>query len=170
MYKKFKFSGIFLLLLFSFALNGQAHKFYVSLCRINYVPDSAQLQITIRIFTDDLEKALWERDISKVRLGTDQEPPEADSLLSEYLVRHFRLMINGRSLPLRFLGKEVSYDVTWCYLESQDVKPFEELTVESDLLTAQFPDQINLVELSAGEVEKGVMLNHDNTRASIKLR
>ncbi len=170
MYKKFKLSALFLLLLFSLTLNGYAHKFYVSLCRIHYVPDSARLQITIRIFTDDLEKALWEQDVSEVRLGTDREPPEADSLLSAYLLRHFSLLVHERPLPLHFLGKEVSYDVTWCYLEADDVKPFDELKVESDLLTEHFPAQINLVQLSAGDEEKGVMLNRDMTNATIKLR
>jgi len=170
MCKKFKFSGIFILLILIFSLSAHAHKFYVSLCRIHYIPDSARLQITIKIFTDDLEKVLEQQGAGEEMPGDGRELSATDSALSEYLSRHFRLRIHDKLIPLHFLGKEVSYDVTWCYLESEGVEPFDELTVESDLLTEAFPAQINLVELSVGEEKKGVMLNRDKTKESIILK
>ena len=38
------------------------HKFYVSVTQIDYVPNKKRIEITHRIFIDDLEKALEKRD------------------------------------------------------------------------------------------------------------
>ena len=45
---------ILVVLLSSFAW----HKFYVSVTQIDYVPNKKRIEITHRIFIDDLEKAL----------------------------------------------------------------------------------------------------------------
>ena len=163
----FKYSGI--LVLFIFLSSGTyAHKFYVSLCRIRYVQDSAQLQIVLKIFTDDLEKALSREGASGIRLGTDREPEEGDSLVKVYLMRHFRLFTGGKELPVQYVGKEVDYDVTWCYLEAWPAGDFHEITVENDILTAVYPSQINLVEVSYDGQQKGMMLNHDNIKDTVR--
>jgi hypothetical protein len=167
---KFKFFGPIFLFLFLFlsAEHAGAHKFYVSLCRIHYVRDSSQLQIVMKIFTDDLEKALSEAENREVRLGTERDPQKGDSLIALYLGRHFRLFTGGKEIPVHYLGKQVEYDVTWCYLESWPEEDLRELTVENDVLTEVYPSQINLVEVSYDGEKKGVMLNRDKIKGSVR--
>jgi hypothetical protein len=165
----FKFYGMIVLMLFLFTGSAGAHKFYVSLCRINYVQDSSELQIVLKIFTDDLEKALSEAGYGLVRLGAESESKASDSLVLKYLLRHFRLYSGGEELVVHYLGKEVDYDVTWCYLESRTEGNLRELTVKNDILTEVYPSQINLVEVSYSGGQKGMMLNRDKIKDSIQL-
>ena len=52
-----------LLLLFAvlFLSSFSAHKFYVSVTQIDYVPSKKRVEITSRIFIDDLEKGLTKK-------------------------------------------------------------------------------------------------------------
>ncbi|MCD6201777.1 MAG: hypothetical protein J7K46_08215 [Bacteroidales bacterium] len=167
---KIKFGGIIMLIFFAFAGNGSAHKFYVSLCQINYNRDSAQLQIIMKIFSDDLEKAVWQEEGKMLKLGSKNEREDSDTLLSAYLLRHFHIRIHGEEVPVHYLGKEVSYDVTWCYLESFPDQEFYKLTVENDLLTEVYPGQINLIEVLLNGRKKGLMLNHDRTTGTVNVK
>ena len=61
---RFVFPIIIVVLLSSFAW----HKFYVSVTQIDYVPSKKRIEITHRIFIDDLEKALEKKYKKKVYL------------------------------------------------------------------------------------------------------
>jgi hypothetical protein len=55
MKKKF---AIVLVLLASLGFMASAHKFYVAIFQVNYAAEKKMLQVTTRIFVDDLENAL----------------------------------------------------------------------------------------------------------------
>ena len=68
------------------------HKFYVSLTEIRYNPESERLEVSMRIFPDDLDKALERNFGISTQLATELESNEADSLLQVYLDFHFALL------------------------------------------------------------------------------
>ena len=61
--------------LFAFTL---MHKFYVSVTNIQYSEEDNSLQITSRIFIDDLENVLEERYGVIMNLATEKESGEAN--------------------------------------------------------------------------------------------
>ena len=61
------------------------HKFYVSVTQIDFVPNKKRVEITSRIFIDDLEKALERKFKKKFYLTTSNEIENADVLIQEYL-------------------------------------------------------------------------------------
>jgi hypothetical protein len=46
------------------------HKFYVAVYQINFAPEKEMLQITSRVFADDLNKALEKKYNKKHYIGT----------------------------------------------------------------------------------------------------
>ena len=72
-----------LLLLFAvlFLSSFSAHKFYVSVTQIDYVPSKKRVEITSRIFIDDLEKGLTKKYNKKVKLTYTKELHEAEELI-----------------------------------------------------------------------------------------
>ncbi len=68
-----------IILLSSFAW----HKFYVSVTQIDFVPNKKRVEITSRIFIDDLEKALEKRFKKKFYLTSSREIENADVLIQE---------------------------------------------------------------------------------------
>ena len=83
MKKNLFLSSLFLVTisLSSFAI----HKFYVSIYQINYVSEKKMLQITARIFVDDLNSAVGKKYNKKINLGSEKETDEDLILLKKYL-------------------------------------------------------------------------------------
>jgi len=150
MLKRFLLAG-FVILSFG-VLSGAYHKFYVSITQVDINNDSHKLEISSRIFTDDLQATLLEKTGKKLGLGSEKVHPQADSILFNYLVSTLIFKQEGKDLELIYIGKEVEADVTWLYLESKEGillnKPLE---IRNGILHERFPEQKNLVNLRFGK-------------------
>ena len=82
------------------------HKFYVSLTEVRYNLQTERFEVSMRIFPDDLDRALLERTGINTQLGTELEHKDADSLLMVYLLEGFSIEVNGALLEMNYLGKE----------------------------------------------------------------
>ena len=138
------------------------HKFYVSLTEVRFNSESGRIEVSIRIFPDDLDRALFEREGIHTQLATELESPEADSLLKIYLLDHFSLEVNGEHIKLEYLGKEPEADAIWCYLESEQVGEPIDYLVYNSILTHAFEDQVNIVQVYQEKWNKGLMLSRDH--------
>ena len=71
--------------------------------QVNYAPEKKMLQITSRIFLDDLNKALEKKyKLKSVHIGTNQETAADLELLKKYLDTNFYLKVNGQLKPITF--------------------------------------------------------------------
>ena len=135
------------------------HPFYISVCQIDYNSDADTLEMSFRIFIDDLELALESMGTGRLRLGTEQEAEKADEYIGRYLDRHIELEVNGLPVEAAFLGKEVDTDAIWCYLEIVDVTVLDSLSIKNTLLLETFEDQVNLVHVKANDQKKSLVFN-----------
>ena len=90
---KWKQSSLFLIaiiVLSSFAM----HKFYVSMFQMKFVPQKKELQITTRIFIDDINLALEKKFHKKTFIGEPKETKEDEVLLQKYIAEKFKLKVN----------------------------------------------------------------------------
>lgn len=143
------------------------HEFYVSITEIRYNTDSERFEISMRIFPDDLDRALLERSGIYTQLATELEPKIADSLLMTYLLDDFSLEVNGEELELNYLGKEPESNAIWCYLESSGIAAPETITVRNLILTEYFPEQVNIIQVYSGKWNKGLMLDRQEISGTL---
>ena len=68
--------AVLLLFAMFFLCSFSIHKFYVSVTQVDYVPSKKRVEITSRIFIDDLEKALTKKYNKKVNLTSTLNPSE----------------------------------------------------------------------------------------------
>lgn len=141
-----------------------AHEFHLSLTEISHNTENKTLEISIKLFTDDLLTALQQTGAPKMELGTENEPPAANEYIESYLKRHFKLTINGKPTDFTYLGKEAELDATWCYVEVKDVKKVQSLEVENNFLLEAFNDQTNMVNLNISGRKKSGLARKGNTR------
>ena len=139
------------------------HKFYVSLTEIRYNRGSDRLEVSMRIFPDDLDRTLERNFGISTHLATEMESTEADSLIQVYLDFHFAIEVDGEPVTLKYLGKEPEADAIWCYLESEPIIDFDSILIRSSLLTDEFEDQVNIIQVYAGKWNKGVLLTREQT-------
>ena len=118
------------------------HDFHVSYTRMAIEPTVISAQI--RLFTDDVTRALIERS-KKPSMTLDS--PDGDAAFRAYLVDMFQVTANGRRLlPVVVSGtpeKDMfSYIVTWT-----SATPITSVTMHNATLFELFDDQQNIVKV-----------------------
>lgn len=123
------------------------HPLHLSVSEIFHNPETKSLEITQRIFADDLEEAL--RHFSKRRIDVlNPKDPEAFSMvLQQYLNHNFQLQLNGKVIKPNYIGYEVEDDALWVYMEVPKVKKLKEIAVQNTLFFEMFDDQTNLINV-----------------------
>src|SRR5258708_10368203 len=82
------------------------HPLYITVTEINHNAKDKILEISCKIFTNDLEVVLEKGAKTKVDLSNSKEKATTDKLIDEYIERHLRLKVDGKAAGRTFLGSE----------------------------------------------------------------
>ena len=149
------FSAVYFLITF-------LHPLHVSVSEINYSEKDKSLQITSRIFIDDLELSIRNRRHEpELDLLAPKNGLTTDQLVSEYLSDHFKLKVDGKPRKIKLLGHEVEELAILCYIEIENVKAIKTIEVFNDVITETFDNQSNLVHVTIKGPVKSARLVHD---------
>lgn len=143
------------------------HKFYVSVTQIDYVPSKKRIEITHRIFIDDLEKALEKKYKKKVYLTSTKELPEAETLIKSYLKENVKISINKKPQNIEFLAREVEGDVLIFYTKIAISKKINTFEIFNSLLTDIYKDQQNIVHVNINSNKNSFLFTNSETDQKI---
>jgi hypothetical protein len=157
-----------LIILFVCLSSFAVHKFYVSIYQINYVPQKKMVQITSRIFIDDMNEALEKKFHKKTYVGTDRETDEDVVLMKKYLAEKFTIKINGTAKPLVFLSKEVEANVIVSYHSIKDISKITSFSIENTALLEVNEEQQNIIQANISGEKQSLLLTADNYKGMLK--
>jgi hypothetical protein len=135
-----------LLFIFQIAI----HPFHVSVSDIKYKEEQKVIQISTRIFLDDLEVAL--RTFSgneKLNITAKEEWDFVNEQLGKYVLENLKLSNEKGEMETKYIGAEIEDEVIWIYVEIEKVKKLKTVKVWNSMLTESFDDQENLVHFRA---------------------
>lgn len=158
-------SLLFLVPLFAFTL----HKYYISLCEIEYVEEQQSVQIILGLFIDDIEFTLNKDHNTKLNLGTKNEVTNIDTLYEEYLNNHFKIIINKELKSYQFIGKEYDDDIVRFYLEIPDIKQLNSIEIFNTNLIRDFEEQQNIIKIRVENLHKTFYLDKKNANCLLKI-
>jgi len=142
------------------------HPFYVSITAVDYNNEAQRVEISCRIFYDDLETALKATEnVTHVDLIHPKNKNETNRLVGHYLQQHLGLSVNGQPHGLQYLGYEIEDDVAWCYLEAVKVASLQRLVIDNRILLDQFGKQSNILHVTAYGDRKSTKLDNPEHRA-----
>lgn len=144
------------------------HKYYISVTQIDYLQNKQSVQITTRIFIDDLEKLLRERYDETITLASVNEPNTTDLYIERYLNEKIKIKINNKEASLSFIGKEYDVDLVKCYLEIEGVKKIESFEISNEVLFDLYSDQQNIIKTKINSQQKSVILIPQNRSVLLK--
>ncbi|WP_146202296.1 DUF6702 family protein [Dyadobacter jejuensis] len=155
--------GVFLLLVLVTCTASSLHEYHVSVTQIHQNKSGKTLEVSIRVFTDDLERALSENNGKRRFVINDKD--QNDAFIKRYIAEHFKL-VNSKNEPLQlsYLGKEAEADATWIYLETGVNTPVEGLLLTNSILTDIFDDQVNMTNLKIGSSKKTYLFKKGKTK------
>lgn len=151
---------IMIMTLLSVVVYADKHPFYVSVTQIDYKEKS--LQITLKIFVEDLESALIDQGKPKLNLGEKMEASNSEKIIKGYLNSSFSIKINDIKKEINYVGKEVEDDVIWIYLEIKDIRQINSIEVFNSIITEKYEGQTNLVHTTINGEKKSLILNKRN--------
>jgi len=155
-----KFIAAFCIFFAVTAFTIPAHRFYLSLTEVHIDSKKKTLDVSCKLFTDDLEEAFLKKYGKKIDLATATKDKATQTLLNNYINENFKINVGGRLQILRFVGYEVETDATWCYLETVPFNGKGTVSIYDALLYDYLPDQSNMIDVSWNEVDKSAKLSN----------
>ena len=119
-----------LLLIVAFSSFG-LHKFYVSIYQINYNKKKQMLEITSRIFIDDLNNVLKIKYAKKTHLTEKYETVEDVNLMKKYLLDNFIITINGKPQTINYVNKETENNIIVCYFNVKNISKITKISIKN---------------------------------------
>nr|WP_314896320.1 DUF6702 family protein [uncultured Flavobacterium sp.] len=144
------------------------HKFYMAVYQVNYVPEKKMVQITSRIFVDDLNKALEKKYNKKLYLGTEKESPEELLLLKKYFLDKFSVKVNRQTKIVNFLSKELEGDILICYCNVKEIKKINSLEIFNSVLIDWNTEQQNITHITVLGDKKSILFTDSNRSEMLK--
>ncbi len=163
--KKIKFLCIFFLLVFPGL--GMAHPLHVSLCQVDFKKQEKTLEISVKIFADDLLNALSKQNIPDLYLGEKNENPKSDEYILSYLKKNLSFKINDTKADYLFVGKEMEDDAVWCYAQINNVSELNQIEATDCILTEIYDDQNNIVQVNNGKKILNLLLDRKKNSGTL---
>jgi hypothetical protein len=138
------------------------HPIHLSVTEITYSEKDKAIQITSRIFIDDLELSI-QKQLNQPNLDI-LEPKNGmtlDQMTSGYLKEHLKVKLDGKPQTIKVLGHEIEDVAVVFYIEIENVKKIKSLEVHNDVIMETHDDQSNIVHVTYKGPVKSVRLLRD---------
>lgn len=158
------FFGMLFLTLTSFSV----HKFYVSLYQVNYAPEKKMIQITARLFVDDVNNSIGKKYKKKINLGSNTETVEDFNFFKKYFSEKFYIKVNGQIKPVQFLSKEMEGDVLVCYFSIREINKIKELEIYNAVITEGNSEQQNIMHFNVLGVKNTLLFSESLSKEVLR--
>lgn len=138
------------------------HDMHLCVTEMNFNQAGKTLEVSHKIFYDDLEKAIFASTKQKLGLQTAQENPKSEEYIQNYLRTKFEVTCNQRKQTINFVGSEYENDAIWVHYEIVNVGNLQTLEIKNTILLDIFDDQNNFLHFKKGEFRKSWRFNLDN--------
>ena len=124
------------------------HAYHSTLTELRYNPAKKQLELSVKVFADDFEKAISQGQPKTVSLT---EPgPRPLVLADAYFQRTLQIStVAGARRPLQVLGMQGENDGYWFYCKVALPGPVAGVKLRQAVLLDAFADEMNIVNVEA---------------------
>jgi hypothetical protein len=144
------------------------HPIHLSITEVEHNEKSKALQITMRIFIDDLEtsirKSINDEELDLLEPGKGRT---TDELVKAYLQDKVKVKVDKKLMKANYLGNEIEGPAMICYIEVENVKKFTTIEFTNKVILETHDDQSNLVNVNYKNKVKSIRLTNDLPTASV---
>ncbi|MCC5931701.1 MAG: hypothetical protein JJU28_20815 [Cyclobacteriaceae bacterium] len=141
------------------------HPFYVGITEINYNKNIDNLEITLRLFTDDFENALRNRSGLNILLSNEEALQKYSPLIESYIKEKLRVSFSDKAGEIIFLGSEIDDEAIWSYLEVKNIHGASDIIIRNEIFFELFDTQMHLIHFNIAGKKKSYQLNRKNPEA-----
>jgi len=142
------------------------HPFYVGVVEINHNKTGAALEISCKLFAEDVETALEQDYKTVIDFSQPQQSKKIDALLADYVPKHLAVQADKKAQALRYVGFEREAESLYCYFEVKGIVSVKTIELSNSLLYDFTDKQINIMHVMVGGVRKSFKLDYPKTEAA----
>lgn len=144
----------------------EKHPFFVSVTEINHNAKDKALEVTCKIFVDDMEGALKQNYKVAVDLSDKTKEAQHNQLITAYIQNHLFLSADGKRVPLQYVGFERDGESVFCYFEGQNIASLKKMDIANSLLQDFTDKQINIIHATVNGKRQSTKLDYPHKEAS----
>ncbi|OAQ39920.1 hypothetical protein A5893_10180 [Pedobacter psychrophilus] len=152
-----------LIVLFSFL-----HPFYVSVTDIRHNAKNKSIEISSKIFFDDLEREIELENKVSFDIIKPVDKAKVDLLIANYIKKHLQLKVDGKLMAMNYIGYEIQEDAAWCYLEIPKINKVGKIEIDNNILFKLHQEQINMLNVTVNDHRQSTKLDAPTSKASFK--
>ncbi|MBX2944603.1 MAG: hypothetical protein KF725_02120 [Cyclobacteriaceae bacterium] len=158
-----------MVILFAFFLGllVPAHPIHISVTEMEYDEKERELEIVMRIFSDDLETSIRAAQNEPLLDLLHPQSATTDELAREYILNRFKVTLDGKVQKLNYLGFELDGDAMVFYIQAVQVKNWKSITVLNSVILETYDDQSNLVHVTLKGRTKSLRLMRNNPSGTL---
>lgn len=124
------------------------HPFHASITQLKHNPEEKLVEVTVRLFTNDLGMAIGE----EILIGEEQTESQS-KMIRDYVQKNFSILdlATKKYLQCFEVGQETEFDITFVYFEVRNFNLSESFEISQTVLFDQFEDQANIVNFLVGK-------------------
>lgn len=143
----------------------ERHPYFVSVTEVNHNSKEKIIEVSCKIFTNDLENILRQKTKGAVDILHPKDKTVNNKLIADYLDKNVQIFIDGRNYKLEFLGYEIEDEAVWSYLQIKNISSVKNIKVNDTILYDYKKEEINLLHVSVNGVRKSTKLTNPETTA-----
>lgn len=146
------------------------HPFYVSVTELKYNASKKNIEISCKMFTNDLEDALKKTNGKSIDVLNPTNKAEVEKVIFDYISKRLSITINGKTRTFKYIGYEKEEEAIWVYLEITACENPIVFAVDNKLLFDYLKEQINIVHCEVGTFKESRKLTNPDSGISFLVK
>lgn len=152
-----------LVVLMLICLSVKKHPYYISVIDVKYNTQQSALQISSKMFINDLENALKKTSKKNIDILHPKSKAETDTALFSYVKERLSFVVNSKPQPLNYIGYEKEEDAIWTYLEIKNLRAPKKIDINTKLLYDFLPSQTIIIHCEINGVKKSSKITNPDS-------
>ena len=147
---------------------GNIHPIYMSVTEIEHNAKEKTLEISCKIFTNDLETTLRQHYKGYVDLVNPKDKAAMNKLVNDYIQKHLSVQLEGKPVALQFLGYEQEEEGINSYYQVNNVAAVKKIDITDNILYDYKKEQISLLHVIVNGNRKTTRLINPDDKLSLQ--
>ena len=148
--------------------SGNVHPIYMSVTEIEHNAKDKTLEISCKIFTNDLETTLRQNYKGYVDLINPKDKAAMNKLVNEYIQKHLSIKLEGKTVTLQFLGYEQQEEGIASFYQVNNVAAVKKIEITDTILYEYKKEQISLLHVIVNGNRKSNKLINPEDKLSLE--
>ena len=142
------------------------HPFYIAVTEIKLNTSDKTLEVTCKMFADDLEQVLEKNNHTQLDIASGKDQASFNKYIPAYVKNHLSVSIDGKAGNLSYIGFEKENESAYCYFQVENIASLKDLDIVDSLLHDFTSDQVNIIHVTVNGRRQSTKLDYPQKSAS----